>query len=35
MGDVVGVSDGSGWVEGMSEKGGVHWSLIEVCTCGG
>jgi len=34
MGDVVGVSDGSGWVEGMSEKGGVHWSLIEVCFIG-
>ena len=30
-GDVVGVPVGGGWVEGMSEKGGVHWSLIEVC----
>ena len=34
MGDVVGVSDGGGWVEGVSEKGGVHWSLIEVCFIG-
>ena len=23
-----------GWVEGVSEKGGVHWSLIEVCFIG-
>ena len=34
MGDVVGVPDCSSWVEGMSEKGGVHWSLVEVCFIG-
>ena len=34
MGDVVCVPNGGGWVEGMSKKGGVRWSLIEVCLIG-
>ena len=34
MGDVVGVPNGGGWVEGVSEKGGVRWSLVEVFLIG-
>ena len=34
MGDVVGVPNGGGWVEGVFGMGGARWSLIEVCLIG-
>ena len=33
-GDVVGVPISGGWVEDMSEKSGVRWSLVGVCSIG-
>ena len=31
-GDIVGVPIGGGCVEGMSEGGGMRWSLVGVCS---
>ena len=33
-GDIVGVPIGGGCVEGMSEEGGMRWSLVGVCSIG-